>query len=182
VRDSLYIAWRYVSFNRAKMAPLVVCVGLILALPSFLHLLSQEVERHVLSHPALVPEGAIDSATALAPEAAPSGLESGGPIRSSGGAGRPAVSAERLNRLFGSLVFIVGAVAVLLLILALRFALLLRGKEMYALYKLGCPRAMMARQVVLEVLMVALAGGALCAVLLLVAHYFAGSLVGVFLV
>ena len=76
------------------------------------------------------------------------------------------------------LFFIVGAVAVLLLGLALRVGLLLRAKEMFALYKLGCPRAVMTRQVILEVLMVALAGGALCAVLLLVAHYYAGGLVG----
>lgn len=166
--DSLYIAWRYVSFNRAKTAPLVVCVALILALPLSFHLLSQEVERQVLSHPVSVPDGA----PPVAAEAAPPGSESGN-------AGHLVVSAEGVSRLLGSLFFIVGAVAVLLLGLALRVGLLLRADEMFALYKLGCPRAVMARQVVLEVLMVALAGGALCAVLLLAAHYYAGGLVGV---
>lgn len=179
--DSLYIARKYVSFNRAKIAPLVVCVALILALPFFLHLLSQELERQVSSHPVSVPDGAMDSAPPVATEAAPSGLESGRPMTSSGGAGRPAVSAESINRLMGPLVFIVGAVAVLLLILALRVALLVRAREMYALYRLGCPRATMARQAALEVLMVALAGGGLGSVLLLVAHYFVGSLVGMLL-
>lgn len=177
--DSLYIAWRSVSFNKAKTAPLVVCVALILALPAFLHLLSQELERQALSHPVSVPATATGGATPVVVEAAPSGSESGGSTRSSGDAGRPAVNAGEVNRLIGSLFFIVVAVVVLLLGLALRVSLLLRAKEMFALYKLGCPRAMMARQVVLEVLMVALAGGALCSVLLLVAHYYAGGLVDV---
>lgn len=173
--DSLYIAWRHVSFNKAKIAPLVVCVALVLALPLFLHLLSQEVERQALSHPGSVPAGTMDSATPIATEAAPSGLKRGD-------SGPATVSAESVNRLIRLLVFIVGVVAVLLLGLALRITWLLRATERYALYKLGCPRATMARQVALEILMVALASGALCALLLLVAHYFTGSLAGVLLV
>ncbi len=178
MRDSLYIAWRYVSFNRAKTVPLVVCVALILTLPLSFHLLSKEVERQVLSPPVLVPEGSSDSPPPVAPEAGPSGLESRGSEGPSANAGYPAVSAEGVHRLLGILFIAAGVMAVLLLGLALLVSVLLRGKEMFALYRLGSPRAAIARQMGLEVLMVGVAGGVLCSVLLLVVQYYAGGLVG----
>jgi putative ABC transport system permease protein len=47
--DSLYIAWRYVSFNKAKTATLVACITLIAFLPVSLQLLLNESERQLLS-------------------------------------------------------------------------------------------------------------------------------------
>jgi putative ABC transport system permease protein len=46
--DSLYIAWRYVSFNRVRTATLVACVTLIAVLPLSLDLLLEESERQLL--------------------------------------------------------------------------------------------------------------------------------------
>jgi len=47
--DSLYIAWKYLSFNKARTATLVVCVTLIAILPLALQLLLAESERQLLS-------------------------------------------------------------------------------------------------------------------------------------
>jgi putative ABC transport system permease protein len=47
--DSLYIAWKYLSFNRARTATLVACVTLIAILPLALQLLLAESERQLLS-------------------------------------------------------------------------------------------------------------------------------------
>ncbi len=47
--DSLYIAWRYISFNKVKTATLVACITLITFLPFALQLLLNESERQLMS-------------------------------------------------------------------------------------------------------------------------------------
>jgi len=49
VIDSLYVAWQYVRFNRAKTVTLVACITLIAFLPLALELLLGESERQLLS-------------------------------------------------------------------------------------------------------------------------------------
>jgi putative ABC transport system permease protein len=49
VIDSLYIAWKYVSFYKARTATLVACVTLIAVLPLALEVLLDESERQLLS-------------------------------------------------------------------------------------------------------------------------------------
>jgi len=53
--DSLYIAWRYVSFNKAKTATLVACITLIAFLPVSLELLLDESERQLMSRAVSTP-------------------------------------------------------------------------------------------------------------------------------
>jgi putative ABC transport system permease protein len=66
--DSLYIAWKYVSFNKIKTATLVACITLISFLPLALELLLDESERHLLSRAVSTPlvVGAKGSALDLA--------------------------------------------------------------------------------------------------------------------
>lgn len=47
--DSLYVAWRYLSFGKVRTATLVACVTLITFLPLSLNLLLDESERQLLS-------------------------------------------------------------------------------------------------------------------------------------
>jgi len=47
--DSLYVAWRYVTFNRARSLTLVACVTLIAVLPLSLQLLLDESERQLVA-------------------------------------------------------------------------------------------------------------------------------------
>jgi putative ABC transport system permease protein len=47
--DSLYIAWKYLGFSKARTATLVACVTLIAVLPLALQLLLAESERQLLS-------------------------------------------------------------------------------------------------------------------------------------
>ena len=47
--DSLYIAWKYLTHNKARTATLVACITLIAVLPVSLELLLQESERQLLS-------------------------------------------------------------------------------------------------------------------------------------
>ena len=47
--DSFYIAWKYLSFNKARTTTLVACVTLIAVLPLALQLLLAESERQLLS-------------------------------------------------------------------------------------------------------------------------------------
>ena len=47
--DSLYIAWRYVTFNKVRSATLIACVTLIAVLPLTLEFLLAESERQLLS-------------------------------------------------------------------------------------------------------------------------------------
>jgi putative ABC transport system permease protein len=49
MRHSFYIAWRYVTFNKARTATLVACVTLIAVVPLVLQLLLSESERQLLS-------------------------------------------------------------------------------------------------------------------------------------
>ena len=53
--DSLYIAWRYVSFNKIKTATLVACVTLISFLPASLKLLLSESERQLMARAVSTP-------------------------------------------------------------------------------------------------------------------------------
>jgi len=53
--DSLYIAWKYVSFNQVKTATLVACITLIGFLPLALELLLNESERQLMSRAVSTP-------------------------------------------------------------------------------------------------------------------------------
>jgi putative ABC transport system permease protein len=53
--DSLYIAWKYVGFNKIRTATLVACITLISFLPTSLQLLLDESERQLLSRAAVTP-------------------------------------------------------------------------------------------------------------------------------
>lgn len=53
--DSLYIAWRYISFNRVKTVTLVACITLISFLPVSLQLLLAESERQLMSRAVSTP-------------------------------------------------------------------------------------------------------------------------------
>ena len=53
--DSLYIAWRYISFNKIKTATLVACITLISFLPMSLQLLLNESERQLMSRAVSTP-------------------------------------------------------------------------------------------------------------------------------
>ena len=49
MKDSLYIAWQYIRFNRIKTFTLIACVSLITFLPLSLELLLDESERQLMS-------------------------------------------------------------------------------------------------------------------------------------
>ena len=53
--DSLYIAWKYISFNKVKTIVLVACVTLISFLPIALQLLLGESERQLMSRAVSTP-------------------------------------------------------------------------------------------------------------------------------
>jgi putative ABC transport system permease protein len=53
--DSLYIAWKYVSYNKIKTATLVACITLISFLPLSLELLLDESERQLMSRAVSTP-------------------------------------------------------------------------------------------------------------------------------
>ena len=53
--DSLYIAWKYISFNKIKTATLVACITLISFLPIALQLLLAESERQLMSRAVSTP-------------------------------------------------------------------------------------------------------------------------------
>ena len=53
--DSLYIAWRYINFNKVKTATLVACITLISFLPLSLQLLLDESERQLMSRAVSTP-------------------------------------------------------------------------------------------------------------------------------
>jgi putative ABC transport system permease protein len=55
VKDSLYIAWKYLTFNKVKTATLVACVVLISFLPVALELLLDESERQLMSRAVSTP-------------------------------------------------------------------------------------------------------------------------------
>jgi len=53
--DSLYIAWKYISFNKVKTATLVACITLISFLPVALELLLSESEKQLTLRADLTP-------------------------------------------------------------------------------------------------------------------------------
>ncbi|MBW1818521.1 MAG: ABC transporter permease [Deltaproteobacteria bacterium] len=53
--DSLYIAWQYIRFNKAKTVTLVACVTLIAFLPITLNLFLEESERQLMSRASTTP-------------------------------------------------------------------------------------------------------------------------------
>jgi len=53
--DSLYIAWKYISYNKIKTAVLVACITLISFLPFALQLLLNESERQLMSRASQTP-------------------------------------------------------------------------------------------------------------------------------
>jgi putative ABC transport system permease protein len=53
--DSLYIAWKYIRYNRIKTAVLVACITLIAFLPLALELLLIESERQLVSRASTTP-------------------------------------------------------------------------------------------------------------------------------
>jgi putative ABC transport system permease protein len=55
MNDSLYIAWKYISFNKIRTATLVACITLILFLPVSLELLLRESEHQLMSRAAITP-------------------------------------------------------------------------------------------------------------------------------
>ena len=53
--DSLYLAWKYVRFNRVKFWTLVACITLVAFLPIALELLLDESEKQLLSRASTTP-------------------------------------------------------------------------------------------------------------------------------
>jgi putative ABC transport system permease protein len=53
--DSLYIAWKYIVFNKMKTATLIACITLIAFLPVSLELLLNESERQLMSRAVSTP-------------------------------------------------------------------------------------------------------------------------------
>ncbi len=53
--DSLYLAWRYIGFNRWKTLTLMACITLITVLPLTLQVLLTETERQMLARAASTP-------------------------------------------------------------------------------------------------------------------------------
>jgi putative ABC transport system permease protein len=53
--NSLYIAWKYISFNKIKTVTLIACVALISFLPILLQLLLDESERQLMSRAVSTP-------------------------------------------------------------------------------------------------------------------------------
>jgi len=53
--DSLYIAWKYLGFNKMRTATLVACITLISFLPASLQLLLDESERQLMSRAVVTP-------------------------------------------------------------------------------------------------------------------------------
>jgi putative ABC transport system permease protein len=53
--DSLYIAWKYISFNKVKTATLVACITLISFLPVALEFLLNESEKQLMSRAVSTP-------------------------------------------------------------------------------------------------------------------------------
>jgi putative ABC transport system permease protein len=53
--DSLYIAWKYIAFNKVKTATLVACITLIAFLPVALEHLLNESERQLMSRAVSTP-------------------------------------------------------------------------------------------------------------------------------
>jgi putative ABC transport system permease protein len=63
--DSLYIAWKYIIYNKIKTVTLVACVTLISFLPVSLQLLLEESERQLMSRAVSTPLGVGAKGSAL---------------------------------------------------------------------------------------------------------------------
>jgi putative ABC transport system permease protein len=55
MKDSLYIAWKYIKFNKVKSATLVGCITLLVFLPLSLELLLDESEQRLMSRATTTP-------------------------------------------------------------------------------------------------------------------------------
>lgn len=55
MRDSFYLAWKYLGFNRLRSSILVACITLIATLPLALELIMNESERQLLSRAQVTP-------------------------------------------------------------------------------------------------------------------------------
>ncbi len=55
MRDSLYIAWKYVRFNKGKSVVLIACIALIAFLPLGLRVIVTESERQLMSRASTTP-------------------------------------------------------------------------------------------------------------------------------
>jgi len=53
--DSLFLAWKYVNYNKLRTATLIACITLISFLPASLNLLLDESERQLMSRAASTP-------------------------------------------------------------------------------------------------------------------------------
>ena len=53
--DSLYLAWKYISFNKVKTITLVACITITLFLPSGLEMLLDESEQQLMSRAEVTP-------------------------------------------------------------------------------------------------------------------------------
>ena len=53
--DSIYVAWKYIGYNRVKTVVLVACITLISFLPFALQLLLGESERQLVARAAETP-------------------------------------------------------------------------------------------------------------------------------
>ena len=53
--DSLFLAWKYVSYNKLRTATLIACITLISFLPAALNLLLDESERQLMSRASSTP-------------------------------------------------------------------------------------------------------------------------------
>ena len=47
--DSLYLAWRYIAYNRIKTITLIICISVIVVLPFILKTLLRESEQQLMS-------------------------------------------------------------------------------------------------------------------------------------
>ncbi len=55
MKDSLYIAWKYIAYNKAKTATLIACITIILFLPIGLEILLDESEHQLMSRAEVTP-------------------------------------------------------------------------------------------------------------------------------
>jgi putative ABC transport system permease protein len=53
--DSLYLAWKYIQFNKVKTATLIACITIILFLPTGLEILLDESEHQLMSRAEVTP-------------------------------------------------------------------------------------------------------------------------------
>lgn len=141
MRDLLYLTWRHMMFNRARIALLVVLIALVAALPMALNVLPGEP-----------PVGL--SAQSSVPGAAPA---TGGDPR-------------EYNSVLNTLFAVVGVVSVTVIVLALALGLGPRRDERGILVRIGCSPGRIKALLALEVFFISLASGVLVAIVFLIAR------------